>query len=435
MFNKTTIINKTRLINHSENKFRKTLPIKLDNIVNLKNSVENNNKTEYTSENNSNINIKSTAQSNLVSDTSTIPPIQKKQNIKIKNKFFSEEKKNKNKTKTINSIESLKQSDKNKNELKFYKINNLKQNKFFFRKNNNKNEMIQVESDNYKNTNDFRNIFQEDQKIDKMAKKLVLKLNEDEYYDREKSFKSFFGNNITLKNGFFNGTNLVLNNQDDEKIENQSINSRITSKNFFKNRYSKNLTNLNLDTSNSITNKTQSSFQLNKYSNLPLFLREKANIQGTEILSPFCKEARDEFLFNKIFNVKFNRPPQKRFEIINNKLNILYAENEKQYISRLKKLNKRIKLKGRKLVHQIGPTKDQVKLDNIKTTLSFIKKIFDYSYPNMILSKVRKVENYGGKRSLTENNIPPYKRAELLEKEKNNILGQYLKMSIDIQNN
>ena len=53
----------------------------------------------------------------------------------------------------------------------------------------------------------------------------------------------------------------------------------------------------------------------------------------------------------------------------------------------------------------------------------------------MILSKVRKVENYGGKRSLTENSIPPYKRAELLEKEKNNILGQYLKMSIDIQNN
>ena len=421
MFNKTTIINKTRLINHSENKFRKTLPIKLDNLVNLKNSVENNNKTEYTSENNSNINIKSTAQSNLVSDTSTIPPIQKKQNI--------------NKTKTINSIESLKQSDKNKKELKFYKINNLKQNKFFFRKNNNKNEMIQVESDNYKNTNDFRNIFQEDQKIDKMAKKLVLKLNEDEYYDREKSFKSFFGNNITIKNGFFNGTNLVLNNQDDEKMENQSINSRITSKNFFKNRYSKNLTNLNLDTSNSITNKTQSSFQINKYSNLPLFLREKANIQGTEILSPFCKEARDEFLFNKIFNVKFNHPPQKRFEIINNKLNILYAENEKQYVSRLKKLNKRIKLKGRKLVHQIGPTKDQVKLDNIKTTLSFIKKIFDYSYPNMILSKVRKVENYGGKRSLTENSIPPYKRAELLEKEKNNILGQYSKMSIDIQNN
>ena len=204
MFNKTTIINKTRLINHSENKFRKTLPIKLDNLVNLKNSVENNNKTEYTSENNSNINIKSTAQSNLVSDTSTIPPIQKKQNIKIKNKFFSEEKNNKNKTKKINLRDSLNKSDKNEKELKFYKINNLKQNKFFFRKNNNKNEMIQVESDNYKNTNDFRNIFQEDQKIDKMAKKLVLKLNEDEYYDREKSFKSFFGNNITLKNGFFN---------------------------------------------------------------------------------------------------------------------------------------------------------------------------------------------------------------------------------------
>ena len=431
MFNKTTIMNKTRLINHSANKYRKTLPIKLNNPVNFKNSIENHNKTEYSSENNSNVNIKTAAQSNLASETSSIRPIQKPQNIKTKNKFFSEEKKNKNMT--INIRPSLNQSAENKKGLTFYKIDNPKQNKFFFRKNNNKNEIIQVENDNDKNTNDLRDIFQEDQKIDRMAKKLILKLNDGEYYDREKSFRSFFGNNITLKNGFFNGTNLVLNTQDDEKIENQSINNRTTSKDFFKNKYSKNLTNLNLDMS--INNKTQSSLKKNNISNLPLFLREKANIHGTEILSPFCKEARDEFLFNKIFNAEFNRLMPKKYEIINNKLNILYAENEKQYISRLKKLNKRIKIKGRKLIHQVGPTKDQIKLDKIKSTLSFIKKIFDYSYPNMILSKVRKVVNYGGKRSLTENTIPPYKRAELLEKKRNNILGQYLKMSIDIQNN
>ena len=47
MFNKTTIMNKTRLINHSANKYRKTLPIKLNNPVNFKNSIENHNKTEY----------------------------------------------------------------------------------------------------------------------------------------------------------------------------------------------------------------------------------------------------------------------------------------------------------------------------------------------------------------------------------------------------
>ena len=51
----------------------------------------------------------------------------------------------------------------------------------------------------------------------------------------------------------------------------------------------------------------------------------------------------------------------------------------------------------------------------------------------MILSKVRKTGKYHEKRSLTENNIPPYKKAELLEKKRNYILGKYLKMSIDVK--
>ena len=199
------------------------------------------------------------------------------------------------------------------------------------------------------------------------------------------------------------------------------------------NLYKKNNNLTNSEIYNNNFNKTQKLFRANNLSHLPLFLREKANIQGTEILSPFCKEARDEFLFNKIFNSAFNRKLPKRFELIDNKLNIFYAENENQYDEKLKKINNKLRLKGKRVVHEVGPTKDQVRLDKIKTTLSFIKKIFDYSYPNMVLSKVRKKGKYHDKRALTEMNIPPYKRAELLARKRNDILGKYLQMSINVK--
>ena len=385
----SAMIRKIHLFNNSSKKFRKTLTLKRKNII-LKNSFENSNKNDYSSENTSNINLKTAAQSKIISESSSIRRAQTQYNQKIKKSFFAEEKEKEN------------------------KILNLKK----FIKNKNKNEITQCETDNTLNLNESKNIMKNDKEIDRLAKKLILKLNEEEYYDKNKMFKYFFGNNISFKNGFFNGINLVTNYINDKKKDSQ--NNKI----FKSNKYINNSFNPNY------YNKT--GFHFNKQ--LPLYLREKANIKGTEILSPFCKEARDEFLFNKIFNHGRRHIP-KRFEFINNKLNIFYAENENQYIKKLQKYNDKLKLRGKKITHEIGPTKDQLKLNRIKTSLSFIKKIFDYSYPNMILSKVRKSGKYSDKRTLTQNNIPPYKRAELLEKKRNDILEKYLKMSINVKNN
>ena len=384
----SAMIRKIHLFINSSKIFRKTLTIKRKNII-LKNSFENSNKNDYSSENTSNINLKTAAQSKIASESSSIRRAQTQYNQKIKKSFFAEEKEKEN------------------------KILNLKK----FIKNKNKNEITQCETDNTLNLNESKNIMKNDKEIDRLAKKLILKLNEEEYYDKDRTFKYFFGNNISFKNGFFNGINLVTNYNDEKK---DSQNNKI----FKSNKYINNSFNPNY------YNKT--GFHFNKQ--LPLYLREKANIKGTEILSPFCKEARDEFLFNKIFNHGRRHIP-KRFEFINNKLNIFYAENENQYIKKLQKYNDKLKLRGKKITHEIGPTKDQLKLNRIKTSLSFIKKIFDYSYPNMILSKVRKSGKYSDKRTLTQNNIPPYKRAELLEKKRNDILEKYLKMSINVKNN
>ena len=411
MFNKTeTLIKKTRLTNKSSKKFRKILSIKR-HPINLKHSFENSNKCDYSSENNSNLNIKTAAQSKMVSESSSIRPTQTQSNNKIKKSFFYEEK---NKIQSLNS----------KKEKCFSQKSN---------KNNIKNEITQCEpQNNFSYINEYKNIVKNNKQIDRMAKKLILKLNEEEYYNKDKMFKNFWGNKIILKNGFFNGVNLVMNNIDDEKNQTQSINKTQINKMNITSSKKNNILLNNL--SNNNPNKTQRNFNSNTFSNLPLFLREKAHIQGTEILSPFCKEARDEFLFNKIFNSGLRRKLPKRFELIDNKLNIFYAENEYQYNSKLKKYNHKCKLQGKKIEHEVGPTKDQIKLNKIKSTLGFIKKIFDYSYPNMVLSKVRKSGKLYDKRANTEKNIPPFKRAELLAKKRNDVLEKYLKMSIDVQN-
>ena len=396
--NKTsTTIKKIQLIKNPPKKFRKTLLIERKNI-NIKNSFENSNKNDYSSENNSNINLKTAAQSNIISESPSIIRRAQTQNIqKIKKSFFAEEKENKK----LN----LKKSSKN----------------------NIKNEIIQCEPNNNFYLYKSKNIMKNNKELERMAKKLILKLNEEEYYDGDKTFKYLSGNTISFKNGFFNGINLVTNIENDKKKEFEN------NYNIFKTKSSKyNNNSFNSNYTKNNYNKDQIKIQLNK--NLPLYLRDKANIQGTDVLSPLCKGARDEFLFNKIFNNGRFREFPKKMELINNKLNIFYAENENQYIKKLKKHNEKLKLKGKKIIHELGPTKDQLKLNRIKDSLGFIKKIIDYSYPIMVLSKVRK-ERHFDKRTHTQDNIPPYERADLLQKKGNDILERYLKMSISVENN
>ena len=80
----------------------------------------------------------------------------------------------------------------------------------------------------------------------------------------------------------------------------------------------------------------------NKNLNLPDYLKNEFNIKGTKILSPFCIKARDIFILKKLtyyFNDTNNLKTDKKY--INNKLNIIYAENEEAYNMKLSLLNKK----------------------------------------------------------------------------------------------
>ena len=82
--------------------------------------------------------------------------------------------------------------------------------------------------------------------------------------------------------------------------------------------------------------------------NLPIFLRDKYNIKGTNIISPFCIKARDESLYKRIFYNYFKKPIIVKKKGVDNKLNIFYAENEEKFKKKMKKINEKIRKEGKK---------------------------------------------------------------------------------------
>ena len=65
--------------------------------------------------------------------------------------------------------------------------------------------------------------------------------------------------------------------------------------------------------------------------------------------------------------------------------------------------------------------------------MNFMKKIVDYAYPNMVLARVRESEKFYKMKNSSDINLPPFKKAQILQKQRNNLLGNYLKQSINIQ--
>ena len=141
--------------------------------------------------------------------------------------------------------------------------------------------------------------------------------------------------------------------------------------------------------------------------NLPIFLRDKYNIKGTNIISPFCIKARDESLYKRIFYNYFKKPIIVKKKGVDNKLNIFYAENEEKFKKKMKKINEKIRKEGKKEKNAFFPNSVEYKLAKIKHKIKFMKKIVDYAYPEMVLTRVReanKILEIG--RNRTKNLIP-----------------------------
>lgn len=146
-----------------------------------------------------------------------------------------------------------------------------------------------------------------------------------------------------------------------------------------------------------------------KDKNLPIFLREKYTIKGTNIISPFCQKARDEFLYKRIFYNYFKKPVDTKKIGVNNKLNIIYAENEEKFKRQIQIINKRIRKEGKKEKNSQCPNSVEEKLTNIKHKIKFMKKIVDYAYPETVLTRVRESIKAKEQSRNRLKNLPPYK--------------------------
>ena len=119
---------------------------------------------------------------------------------------------------------------------------------------------------------------------------------------------------------------------------------------------------------------------------------EKYLIKGTKIISPFCDFARDHYLYKKIFYYSEKKKNLKSDSFLDNKLNIIYSENEIQYKQNLIKLNEIYRKLGRNKIYNLEPSQSENKLRTLKKRVEFMKRIVDYTYPNMVLTKIREQE-------------------------------------------
>ena len=141
------------------------------------------------------------------------------------------------------------------------------------------------------------------------------------------------------------------------------------------------------------------------------------------------------FLYNKIFpkifiehNVKYN--------VVDNKLNIFYADNELQFKENLVKRNNYLRLKGRPVKKMcINSRYVADKLRDVKRKIGFLKGITDYSFPSIILQKVKsKNKLYELNRKKKDKFILPYEEIEREADEINQIKNDILSKTIQIDN-
>ena len=160
---------------------------------------------------------------------------------------------------------------------------------------------------------------------------------------------------------------------------------------------------------------------------------KKFNIEGTNILSPFCPYARDKYLYQNIFR-PFKQKNLNSDFYIDNKLNIIYAENQEKYKQNLIKLNNNFKKIGKKMHYNIEPSLSETKLRFIKNKIGFIKKIVDYVYPNLASPKIQ----HHDKNNINYNNnfksdIITCKINKNINKSNLRIFGKNLLKSLSVQ--
>ena len=119
---------------------------------------------------------------------------------------------------------------------------------------------------------------------------------------------------------------------------------------------------------------------------------------------------------------------KKNKKYINNKLNIIYCQNEEQYKFIMEKRN-RIKESSKKIEEE--SEKINKRMNNIKTKVKFMKNVIDYSYPSFLLAKIQ-IWNKNKYVFKTGEKLLPREEQKCQQKNKNIIMTNYLKKNFKV---
>ena len=134
---------------------------------------------------------------------------------------------------------------------------------------------------------------------------------------------------------------------------------------------------------------------------------------------------------NYIYKHIFTSLPlfKEKTHYIDNKLNIVYCQNEMQYkfiMERRNKLNKGSVLK-------FGEDSEKIKerVEDIKTKIKFMKNIMDYSYPGFMLTKIKTWGKNFSSQKIDEKPTPVAQRKRQIKK-REILRTNYLKQNLNI---
>jgi hypothetical protein len=145
----------------------------------------------------------------------------------------------------------------------------------------------------------------------------------------------------------------------------------------------------------------------------------------------------DDFYYKSVFKMK---PLFRKIRpIVDNKLNMRYAENEDQYKKIIEKEKKILLSLGKKVKNKNISEHINIKMDDIKKRIRFMKGIIDFSYPGFVLAKIKAIDKELKKQNEYKQKLHEYHspvESRNLKKEiRNNERKDYLFECININNN
>ena len=136
-----------------------------------------------------------------------------------------------------------------------------------------------------------------------------------------------------------------------------------------------------------------------------------------------------EYLYRNIFSkaILFKTKPR----YIDNKLNLVYSENESQYKLLVEKRSKLMNEKGIFLKYDEDSKKINKRVNDIKTKIKFMKSVMDYSYPTFMLTKI-KIWGKELQKNKTEEKLTPFEEQKNKIKNRNILRNKYLQKCLQI---